>query len=491
MKFGEWLPDIPPLGNPGVLEAKNVFPSAVGYAPWPEESYSSDAIDGDPLGGAIGKDSDGNVFVWSGDSAKLYQLADGVFSDVSKAGAPAYALATEETWEFVQWEDTVIAASGVNAAATNNLQQLTIGGATFADLAGSPPQARHIAKVNDFIVVGNTWDGTDGAVPYRVRWGAKGDPTASWAVSAATQADFEDSLIGGWVQRIIGGEYGLVFMERAIYRMEYIGSPQVFRFDEVLPEQGTPMPGSVCQMGEHVFYISDEGFNVVANGSTVRHIGADKVDQWFYDQYDNTYFYKVSSAVDPSSHRAFWTFPGEGNLGGAPNAIICYDFHNDKWSWASGDVRIMFSSAGQGTTMDGLDSVNTNLDLITETLDSPIWQGGAPQLGLLGTNKKYGTFTGAAKADAMITTAEMQLTPGAKTRFRRLLPEVCEGTVTGRIGYRNAKKDAVSWTGTLSQNTEGRLVKRQKARYHRFELTLNSWNEATGLELEGTAAGRR
>lgn len=354
--FGEYLPDLPVYQNPGATQAKNVLPSARGYLPWPAQSAYSAALDARNRGAFSAKDKDSVVSVYAGDAAKLYSLDGTSWTDVSKSGSPAYALDTEENWEFAKWGETVIACSGVNGAATNNIQQITLGAAQFADLAGTPPQARHIAVVRDQVVVGNTWDSTDGNVPNRVRWCGIEDETA-WTVSATTQADFQDLQgQGGWVQRVVGGEYGLVFQERSVWRMTYVGSPIVYQFDEILPGRGTPCPGSVIRVGDYVFFLSQEGFEVIRDGTNSEHIGAQKIDRTFLRDFDSEYWYRVTASYDPIAHRVYWAYPGSGATAGDPDTILCFDWSTGRWSYSEQEMQQIFVASATGTTLDALDA---------------------------------------------------------------------------------------------------------------------------------------
>ena len=42
--FGEWLPDLPDLDNPGLTEANNVIPSDGGYKPFRPLTSLSDPV---------------------------------------------------------------------------------------------------------------------------------------------------------------------------------------------------------------------------------------------------------------------------------------------------------------------------------------------------------------------------------------------------------------------------------------------------------------
>lgn len=354
MKLGEYLPDLPDLDNPGLTRADDVFPTQNGYIPWPSLQAFTGALDARARGGIYARDKDGNVYMYAGDASKLYSINGTSWDDYSKGGG--YSLATTENWEFVKWGEQILACSGVNGAATNNLQAITMGSTAFADLGGTPPQARHMTVVRDFVVLGNTWDSTDGNVPNRVRWSGINDNT-TWAVSSATQADFQDLQgAGGWVQRVTGGEYGLVFQEFSVWRMSYVGTPLVWQFDEVLPGKGTPAPGSVAQFGDMVFFLSQDGFEVVANGARSELIGSQKVDRTFWNSYDSNYPERITATVDPFNRRVYWAYPESGNTDGEPNRILCYDWSLGRWVNSNQNVQQFFVAATDGTDLDAMDA---------------------------------------------------------------------------------------------------------------------------------------
>jgi len=148
IRFGEWLPDQPPLNNNGVTVAKNVIPAANGYRSFPSFVGFSNAADKRIRGIMAAKDNDGNVTLFAGDADKLYKFnqSDSNLSDVSKSGAPAYDLTGDERWRFVQFGEKVIATGGVGEEA----QVFDLGsGSAFGNLTGSPPKANFCTVVRD------------------------------------------------------------------------------------------------------------------------------------------------------------------------------------------------------------------------------------------------------------------------------------------------------------------------------------------------------
>ena len=84
--FGEFLPDLADLQNPGCTIAKNVFPRAGGtYAPVNGLAVYSGALTARAQGAHSDRDRDGDVAVFAGDATKLYKLlGDATWDDVSR-----------------------------------------------------------------------------------------------------------------------------------------------------------------------------------------------------------------------------------------------------------------------------------------------------------------------------------------------------------------------------------------------------------------------
>lgn len=474
LPFGQWIPDQADYQNRGVLTAKNVFPSGSGYLPVGMLTAQSNALDARPRGAIQTRDKDGNVRQFVGDAAKLYENLSLTWTDRSIAGG--YSTASEEIWEFAQWKNKVLATNF-----SDNPQQLTLGGSAFSDLT-TALKARHISVIRDFVVFGNTTDTTDGNVPSRVRWSAFGDET-DYTVSASTLSDYQDLQVAA-VDRIFGGEYGVIFQPNSVWRMTFVGAPVVFQFDEVLPGIGIIAPGAAAQFGDIIFFLSNQGFYALQNGSQTTPIGANRVDRFVLDDIDTNNLHRVSCAVDGSSQRVFWAYPGANATSGRPNKIVCYDRTLDQWSYIEKDVELLWKGGGTGYTLDGLDSISASLDSLTPTLDSRAWIGGAASLVAFDQNYKSGFFDGDPMT-ATVESAELELNAGYRTRLNAFRPLVNGGTVTATVGTRNRQSDSVTYGSSLTQSSSGRFTTRANARYHRLKFSLTgAWERAVGFEIE-------
>ncbi|MEQ8504585.1 MAG: hypothetical protein RIB80_04615 [Rhodospirillales bacterium] len=479
--FGEYLPDQPAIGNPGVLTATNTFPARNGFKPVQEFSaVSASALDARPRGAIQARDKDLNVYQYAGDAAKLYQNVAGTWTDRSKSGG--YNTGTDERWEFAVWKNKVL---GTNFS--DSPQQITPGDAAFSDLT-TAFKARHLATVRDFVVFGNTDDSTDGKVPGRVRWSAFGDET-DYTVSASTLSDFND-LKASPVERIFGGEYGVVMQRNAIWRMTFTGAfagqtPIVFQFDEVLPEVGPIAPGAAAQRGDTIYFLSDVGFMELVNGTQERPIGANKVDETVLADLDENHLERVSMVVDPKSKRMVCAYPGSGNTNGRPNKLAVYDRVLDKWSLIEEEVELIWPAGSTGLTLDDLDSISTNLDSFTQSLDNRRWTGGARTLGLFDENFQFGFFDGANNKEATITTGDVEIYGGRRAHLDAFSHLIDGGTVTAEVGTRDSLSDSVTFGASLTETASGRFTTRASGRFHRFRFTLNgAWTDAVGMQFD-------
>lgn len=471
----EWIPDAADLGNPGSPSIINALPALTSYQPMPTLMAVTDALSARPRGAIEAVDKDGNVFQFAADVDTIYQLSGSSWSDVSLAGG--YSTGTQEIWEFTRWKEKILATNF-----SDSPQQITFGGTNFANLT-TALRARHIAVVRDFVVFGNTFDATDGIVRDRVRWSAFNDET-DYTVDPTTGADFRDLKAGGGVQRVVGGQYGVIVSERSTFRMTFTGEPTWFQIDEVLPGIGALAPGAVTSLGDRVYYLSEHGFIELSGGASHRFIGAGKVDKYVRADIDADNLHRMSAVADPRSGRVFWSYPGAGNTAGRPNKIVVYDVTLDKWGYIEQDSELIWRSGGVGTTLEQLDSVSSSIDTLGVSLDSSQWKGGAPQLSGFDSSFENGNFSGSAMP-ATVDTKEIELYSGRRAFVNGFIPLVDGGSVTGQIGARDRQQDEAVFGSAKTLRASGRFAARKKARYHRFRLNISgNWTDVMGVQLD-------
>lgn len=487
VEFGEYLPDLADLGSCAL--ANNCIPYGQGYLPFRAPAVFSGSVSGTCEGGISVKSNTGVVWNIAGTATDLYATSSVTWASATRISASSttvpYTTDSETGWEFVKWGKTVI---GVNGLA-DTPQELSISDATrFVLLTGSPPPARHVAVVGDFVVMGNLQEG-GAAEPQRIRWSGLAD-SHTWASSLVTQADYQDIANGGAVQRVMPGLEGMgfVILENSTYRMVYEGLPAIFRVNEILPGVGTPCPGSVCQMGEILFFLSNDGFVSVHGGGTLTLIGNHKVDKTFWNDVNESYLYRMRSVISPIQKRVFWSYVGTGAVGSQCNKLLVYDWGIGRWSTADVNTEYMLQAATPGYTLDSLDGIfaagGTSIDSLIFSLDSRAYAGGSLDVGIFDTTHRLAFFTGSSLS-AMIETPEKQLIPGRRASVRRIRPVVDYGAANVAVGLRNNQSQTASYGVAIAPSTNGHISLRANARYHRFRATITgSWKEALGIDIE-------
>jgi hypothetical protein len=490
----EWLPDLPAHANPGSSEASGVVPrSDKSYGPLASLSaLSTTPLSARCQGAFSGRSLGGTVTTFAGDASKLYRLVSGAFSNVSQGGGTPYSTAADATWRFCQAGERVIATNY-----TNNIQSWTLDSSSaFADLAAAAPRGSHVAWIEPgFLMVGNLSTAANG-----LHWSGINDPT-SWptlatAAAAAAQSGSNSNLAGGHVQTLlgaIGGAQGAVFMDTAIYRIEYVGPPDIFAFREIERARGTPAPNSVVNVGPLAFYLGEDGFYAF-DGSRSVAIGANKVDKTFYSDLDQNNFHRIYAAADPINKNVFWAYPNASASNGNPNRILIYNWETGWWSKSTAhECELIFRSLSQSTNLDSLDALGYNIDTLPYSLDSRVWTGGRLILSAFDTSHNLSNFAGSAVA-ATVDTAEIDGTEGMRVFVGGIRPLVDGGTITASVGYRDQFSSSVTYTTAASVGGDGFAPQRVSARNVRARTAIaaaGSWSHLWGVEARLRQEGAR
>jgi len=496
--FGDWLPDMPDYLNPGAKQAQNVLPrTKQSYGPLGALSAVTGALAAAPKGADTFRDAAGNTETFVSTATDLYQLSGTSWTEVSKSTA-AYTTAADDTTEFIQFGQIVIAVNGH----TDTPQAFTLNSSSaFADLGGSPPRARHAAVIEPgFVMFGNTWDSSDGSVPNRVWWSALNDatdwPTIASADAAAKQSDRQDLPVGGWVQHItgaIGGLDGAIFMEKAIYRIQYQGPPTVFGFYEVERDRGTPAANSVVNVGPFGFYLGEEGFySFSGSGSTP--IGDQKVDKFFFNDLDQNYYHRIYGAGDPINKMVFWAYPGSGNTGGRPNKLLIYNWSVDRWSYAEVEQEFLFRDLTDGFTLEELDTIG-NLDALPFSLDSRAWTGGRLILSGIDSSNKLARYSGTSLAATLETTEAALLDGNARAFVNGVMPftDADPSNITITLNFREGNTPGSTLTSTSANaiDSDGFAHFTTSTRFAsaQVDIAASSWSHAQGVNYDAVEDG--
>lgn len=459
--FGEWLPDLAPGGN--VTVAENVFPIANGYSPVPGFSAVTTAMPATFQGGCAYVASDGTSTLLAATATDLNKYSSGTWTSV-------WSGATSNRWRFTQFGDNLIAANGGPI-----LSYGLIAGTT----AGTTPAvtATDVATVRDFVMA----VGINGNKQL-AGW-SEFNNSALWPMDGFTnQSDQQPLPDGGEAVAIVGGEYGIILQKRAIRRVTYVGGDTIFQFDVISHDVGCVAQGSVCNVDRMIFFLSERGFHM-CDGESVFPIADEKFNRWFFGTYSREDIQGMWAAVDPRRSLAMWALPG------SPGRIICYNWVLKRASVVSLDVWGLFSGFTANTALDSLG----NVDALSGSLDDPIYAGGNPLALVVDSTSVLGALAGPSLS-ATLTIANIEPTPGRRSRIRSLRPITDATTASSSINARMRAGDTRSDVSAASMRLNGKMPIRSNGRYNDITITIPAagpWTEIQGVEVEFEAGDGR
>jgi hypothetical protein len=409
-----------------------------------------------------------------------YAQSGGNISTTADTGTVtfAYVTPTNQRWRFTQFGNVLIAANGGNRLQGYNLNSSS----TFQDLAADAPQSRYVTVVRDFVV--SAYVNSSTVYPYRVQWSALGDES-SWANSATTQADFQDIPDGGSIVGITGGEYGLVFMDRSIHRMSYVGSPLVFQFDNISRNLGCYEANSIVQYGGTSFFLSDDGF-YACDGQQIIPIGNEKVNRYFWSDVDDGTINLMSAAVDPFRKLVIWAYASQSSA--TVDKLLIYNYQTNRWTSGTTNASRVASSSTPSFDLEGMD-VFGNLEQIQSSFDDRVWLGGKMQFAGV-KNTKIVTFSGANNT-AYIETGDIEM-PSTTSAITLAKPIVDNGSGSVALVSRRLLSEQVIFGSQTAADAENRVSLRGVGRYHRLQLTpTGQWTNTVGIDVEMNPLGTR
>ena len=503
VSLGEWTPDMPSTTGTesnNLADALNVYPNNVGYSPFPTTVLVSPLADQDLTAIYSGKEN-ALVQTFAGSDQKLYNIysvgspvtkraitysGDIVIDNVSRESSP-YSI-SPEAWHFEQFGKRVLAVKNNNVIQAwtigssirfNNLQKVDPNtGAVLSEA----PTAKCMSIVRDFVVAGNI---DAGDAPNLVKWSNLNDEEEWRPASQVPQSQADSQYIadGGAIQNITGGEIGIIFLENAIYRMSYVGSPLFFQFDKI--STVGCFEGKSCIEDNGIsYYLSNDGF-YQTDGNTVTAIGTNKVDEWFLSNANIKELVTMSTTIHPIYKLVIWNF--EDNFGKRQNLI--YHTESGRWSRTETIANSVGSLASMGTDLERLGVLYPNLDKdVPAPLDDRVFMGG--KYVFSGTSgKQVVSFTGVCK-DPRLETLDIEV--GYQSVITQARPIIDNGQANISVASRQALDDTIEF-GTVSVPYENRNNLRSGGRYHRVrvEPVGENWTTAIATDLDINPSGQR
>lgn len=494
VKLGEFLPAFPKQNNPGCVVANNCVPAEGGYAPFNGPTVRATTVTrsgGGTDSTFLGPVRGANLFFRSNGSPLIVGGAeDTLFARIGSAAtetAVAASVVDGEYWDFAQFNGLIFATS-----IANDPYYLTDvdSDVVWSTLPGSPPKAKFCERFADFLMLGHI----DGA-PTRIQWSSFNSPATTWAADRLTQAGYADmDPRFGAVTALVGGRYPMVFQERGISLVQYVGPPTVWRVSVVSEDRGCIAPFSVATIGAQTYFLSQDGF-WMTNGSEFAPVGSQRVNKWFFGEVDNSAISRTQAAVDWANRSIIWLFRSVGS--DAYDRLLVYSWEQDRFSTATVTADWLVGSRIDATSLEDLDALFATLEDVTPSMDSEVWLAGDRVLGAFISDAgeaTYNTFNGdALQADWEL--GAFQPAPGSRAFVSeaQAVVEASDWTMQiAAVAADNQRAETFSAYGAPGVN--GAVPLRADGKEMRLAARMPAgadWRRAQGLQLTFRGSGRR
>ena len=487
--FGEFKPDLSGLEIGSDFSfVLNAIPSGFGLRPTLGPVKQSAVLD-EFCRGAVGiQYYDQSTQNFAGDKTKLYKVNTLAATDVSKAGGYDLTLSPGKFWEFVTYGEIVIACNIVELP-----QQFDQNDALFSDITQAPKAGlvTTIGLQEAFLVLGRLDEGGT-QFPNKVAWNDPGDLT-QWIPGEGFAGEQLLEGDGGPIRQILGGDFGVIFQERAIWTMEFTGLPEVFTFRQILLNHGLIGPHAAALHNDDIYYINLAGFYKLARrGGLPDPIGSGKVNAFFNREVDPDRLDEVVAIPDGESNVIFWSFASRQASPGVADRLLVYSPISQQWGFVAYESEFLFLGFSDTVLMD---DVASDQDLDTgsfsgTSLDAPVFTDARRIFCGFDIDHTFTIFRG-APLRAFFTTGLIQLGDADKfkllNKFRSLIQGA--GRIQSTLGITNDPNKQiqvlplrdVSKFGFFEYRT---AIPRPRARYFSFGFTVDDgWDSVLGINI--------
>jgi hypothetical protein len=491
LSFGPLEKDRAGLDTGLLTIAKNAYPTTIGYGPMPSlATFGSNAL---PSGckGLYAVKIGSTYHVFAGTATKLYKLIGGTWTDYTRTTGGNYTTAADNLWRCAAWGTLLIAVNGSDAP-----QVLDLAGAAvnFSALAGSPPVAKDLSVVGDFVFL------QDANNPRRLVWcGTTGPNTAtSWTLGTDLCDEYIAPDGGNIVSVPMLGEYGLFLQDDGVARRIVLqpGDPYAaFRFEKIEGVKGGLRGYNQVGAKGRIFYLAENGPHYLGPDGSNEAIAEQRVVKEFLDTCDPARIERALAFADPYSTRIYWAYhsPTAGN---SYDRLMGYDISGDRFFFAEIEADFWAPVALPGTTLEGLNASYPSLDDMDVSLDSRQFQGGRPTIGAVTSDGKLGLLSGPSLT-ATLRISSVHLIQGSRALLTQVEPMGEWGagtTVSLKVGKREYSGTSTAWVGPLNRSSRtGMFYPRVSSRLFEIEVEISGsdWVHAQGLQTTEQPDGQQ
>lgn len=298
---------------------RNVATNSYDYYLDASTNYATSSVTG---GGGASTTVQGQIAEGNCTFTNLIGYGGGTYSS-GLYGTPKTFLAGQSLpriWSFDKYGETVVMTAG---GQTGVYQWLMNTSTAPTLVSGAPSAVNYVFMAANQLV-------TFGAsnVPNRIKTSDTDDIT-NWTIDATSSA-FEIDLVDtgrlichGYVR----GQY-LIFSEDSVYKMEFVGKPQIWFVEKIYGADGILSPKCVSHVPDAVVWWGQNDFYIY-NGSILTAIPNNKLLHWAQDSMNWGKYYLSFAKRVLEFNEVWWYFPTEGD---EPDTYIIWNYEENHFT---------------------------------------------------------------------------------------------------------------------------------------------------------------
>ncbi len=471
--FLGFSPDLDPATEGCITDCARLIPNTKGMQSAPSLVSAGFAALGSAVKGfAVVRKLDNSKRVLVGTASNLYEASSLTWSSV----ASGFTVGTDNRWRFAQYGNLSVASNKDTA-----IQGSSSG--AFSALTGAP-KAAIVETINNQIMALNTNDAGYGDSPERWWCCAIGDEN-DWTPAAATQCatgqllDAPGPITAG--RRL--GDIMVAYKDRSMFVGQYVGVPLIWNWQHLPGDIGTPCQEATVTTGTAHYFVGPDDFYIF-DGSRATPLQS-PLRQWFFDNLDQQYAFKIVSAYDSINGRVFWWFASRSG-GGVIDKGICLHLQSGKWGRLDENIEAAAEYFAPGIIYNDLGTSYATYDDLPTTIsyDSPFWNAGNSALAVFKTDHIAYTYTGTPGASSLTTGLlgdgiSFSTLKGVRPRFI-----VSPTTTDMEHFYSDLQSDSMIVGATAAYSNQGNYDILWSARWHKVKLNFTGAQTLAGADYD-------
>ena len=259
-----------------------------------------------------------------------YEYVGGTWTQRNPGGAANFYTTGSKVWITAQVprQDVLLATNS-----RDQVQKWIGPGNNHASVGGAPPftKADGVAVFRDFVVY---WGLTEGGTYFgtRVRW----TDQSAYETYVGTLGGFQDLPNSDRVLFIkaITNDTALIYRQRSIWLMRYIGAPLVWSFEQLVEQYGLISPMYLDQHRDHHILVGTDDYYEYDGNSLVPFSDVGRL--LLFNLLDTAKNDAMQLLSDTSAHHRFWFFADPSASSDYANNCVVSDYetiHGKERAW--------------------------------------------------------------------------------------------------------------------------------------------------------------